>query len=86
MIPRWFLAGLVLALPILLVTFAVVMGGFALVQALGDQAGARALLWVAAAALLALIVDLVLLVAVLGIAALGDAPERERDDRPRDSS
>jgi hypothetical protein len=86
MIPRWLLAGLVLALPILLVTFAVVMGGFALVQALGDQAGARALLWVAMAALLALVVDLVLLVALLGIAALGESPDHERDDAPRDSS
>jgi hypothetical protein len=76
MIPRWFLTTLVFALPVLVVTFAVVLGAAALAGGLGDAAGSRGLLWLAMAALVLLVIDVVLLVAALGIRAL----EAERDE------
>ena len=77
MIPRWFLAGLVLALPVLIVTFAVVMGASALAGGLGDAAGSRGLFWFAIAALILLIINILLLLAVLGIRAVNESRERE---------
>jgi hypothetical protein len=76
MIPRWFLTTLVFALPVLVVTFAVVLGAAALAGGLGDAAGSRGLFWCAIAALVLLVIDVVLLVAVLGIRAL----EADRDE------
>jgi hypothetical protein len=75
MIPRWFLTTLVLALPVLIVTFGVVLGAAALAGGLGDAAGSRGLLWFAMATLMLLVIDVVLLVAVLGIRALEDEGE-----------
>ena len=77
MIPRWFLAGLVFALPILLVTFAVVLGASALAGGLGDVAGSRGLFWFAMAALILLVIDILLLLAVLGIRAVNESRDRE---------
>ena len=77
MIPRWFLAGLVLALPVLIVTFAVVMGASALAGGLGDAAGSRGLFWFAIVALILLVIDILLLLAVLGIRAVNNSRERE---------
>ena len=54
MIPRWFLTTLVFALPILAVTFGVVLGASALTSTLGDAAGAYGLFWCAMAALIGL--------------------------------
>jgi hypothetical protein len=76
MIPRWFLTALVFALPVLVVTFAVALGAAALAGGLGDAAGSRGLLWFAIAALVVLVIDVVLLVAALGIRAL----EADRDE------
>jgi hypothetical protein len=79
MIPRWFLYTLVFALPILVVTFGVVLGASALAQGLGDVAGSRGLFWVAMAALVLLVIDAVLLLAALGLRALEAPHDEERD-------
>ncbi|MBC8870580.1 MAG: hypothetical protein H8E44_14250 [Planctomycetes bacterium] len=76
MIPRRILTVLVFSLPVLVVAFGVLMGGFILAQATLDAAGAKVLRWVAVSALMLTIADVVLLVGALGINALGD-----RDDR-----
>jgi hypothetical protein len=72
-IPRQFLRILVLAMPILVVAFAVVMGGSSLIQATGDALAARVMRWVAAAVLVLAVTDLLLLVTVLGLKALEEA-------------
>ena len=81
MVPRCFLLGLVFALPILVVTFGVVLGASALAQAVGDAAGSRGLFWVAMAALIALVIDALLLLGALGVRALGDRAPGEQADR-----
>ncbi len=80
MVPRRILVLLVYGLPILIVAFAVLMGGGMLAQALGDTVGARVLQWVAVACLMLIVTDLVLLVGALGINSLVKAEE------PRDES
>ena len=81
MIPRPLLVALVFSLPILVVTFAVILGAARLAGALGDAPAAKALLWVAMGALIVLVIDVLLLVGALGIQALGpDSP----DDEPRE--
>ncbi len=87
MIPRRLLAVLVLTLPILVVAFAVVMGGQALAQATGDASGARGLFWVGMSCLMLLVVDLLLLVMALGINAMdqrdaGSPAVRRETDEP----
>ena len=79
MIPRWFLATLVFALPILVVTFGVVLGSSALASGLGDTAGSHGLFWVAMVALVLLVIDVVLMLMVLGLRAL----DERRDDNQR---
>jgi hypothetical protein len=79
MIPRFFLATLVFALPVLIVVFAVVIGASLLTQALGDVAGARMLFWAAMTALILLVIDALLLLAALGLRAL-DAHSDQTDD------
>ena len=77
MIPRRLLATLVFGLPVLVVSFAVIACGALLAQGLGDTAGSRGLLWVAIGALLALVIDVVLLVGVLGLMALDQPHDRD---------
>ena len=77
MIPRWMLTTLVFALPILSVTFGVLIGASALSQALGDAAGSRGLFWVSMAAVILLVIDALLLVGALGIRAM---EERDHED------
>jgi hypothetical protein len=72
--PRTLLAVLVLALPVLIVVFGVLMGASSLARAVGDAAGGRVLGWVAATALVLLVVDVLLLLIVLGIRALDETP------------
>jgi hypothetical protein len=67
---------LVLALPVLIVAFAVLMGGCGLAQGLGDPGGAAALRWIAVACLLLLVMDALLLLLALGLSAI-----EERDRR-----
>jgi hypothetical protein len=83
-VPRRLLFALVVALPVLVVAFAVVMGGQALARATGDTVGSSVLFYVAMAALMLLVVDLVLVVAVLGVNALGQ--QAPPDDEPREDS
>lgn len=75
MIPRSILAILVFALPLLVVAFAVVLGGAALAQATLDLAGAQVLRWIAMSVLMLAVLDLILLVGVLGFNALADPKE-----------
>ena len=75
-IPRPLLASLVFALPLLVVAFAVVLGGAALAQATLDLVGAQVLRWIAMSVLMLAVVDLILLVGVLGIHALADPKDR----------
>ncbi len=79
MIPRSVIVALVFALPLLVVAFAVVMGGYALTLATGDSGGAHGLWWVAMSCLMLICVDVLLLVGVLGARSLG-APDGRRDD------
>jgi hypothetical protein len=78
-VPRPLLITLVFALPLLVVSFAVVMGGYALAHATGDNAAAGVLWWVAMGCLILVCIDLILLVGILGAKAL--APPDRRQDR-----
>jgi hypothetical protein len=80
MIPRWFLTTLVFALPILAIIFGVVLGASLLTSALGDAAGSYGLFWFAMVALIVLVIDALLLLALLGIRAL----DERRDDDGRE--
>ena len=77
MIPRHYLAVLVLALPVVVVTFAVLAGASFLASGLGDVPGARGLRWVAIGSLIVLVIDALLLLAALGIRAVQEEDERE---------
>ena len=66
---------LVYALPLLVVTFAVLMGAQSLSAATGDATGALLLGRVATGTLVLLIVDVVLLVGWLGMRALAEDRE-----------
>lgn len=79
MVPSTFLKTLVYGLPVLVVSFSVLMGGYALAHATKDSAGAAVLWWVAMACLMLICVDIVLLVGTLGANALGP-PEGRRDE------
>jgi len=68
---RRILIVLVFSLPLLVVSFAVLMGGYALVEATGDQTAALVLFWVAMSCLVVLAINLVLLAGVLGVYVLG---------------
>jgi hypothetical protein len=79
-IPRPVLTILVFALPLLVVAFSVLMGGSALASATEDMSGAQALRWVAIGVLMLTVVDIVLLVGVLGLNALGHGDDRSDSD------
>lgn len=55
---------------VLLVAFAVLVGGYALAHATSDSAGAVVLWWAAMGCLMLFITTVLLLVGVLGVAAL----------------
>ncbi len=78
MVPKRFLSILVFGLPVLVVLFAVSVGGHALATEVSDSAGARGLWWVAIGVLVLLLSDLILLVGVLGIRALGGDADDNR--------
>jgi hypothetical protein len=77
MIPRPLLTILVLAIPVLGLTFGAGLGGSALAGALGDAAGAYGLFWLGMIALLILVIDAILLLVILGLRALD---ERDGDN------
>lgn len=78
MIPRRYLVVPVLALPVLVVTFAVLAGATFLAAALGDATGAAALKWVAFGSLIVLVIDAILLLALLGIRAVQEGEDQTR--------
>lgn len=78
MIPTRLLTILVFALPPIVVAFAIVMGSHGLFTASGDADAATATRWVGGAILMLLALDLILLVAVLGIRQL--AADQEHED------
>ena len=67
---RKVLISLVVALPLLLVSFAVVMGFYAIVQAGKDETASRVLWWIAMSILMVTVTDLVALIGVLGLRAI----------------
>lgn len=71
---------LVAALPVLIVAFAVLMGGESLARATADAVSARVLFWVAMGALMLLVVDVVLLVGALGINAVAQREPPEETE------
>ena len=82
MIPKSLQTVLVFALPVLVTTFAVLMGGAALARATAsDPTAGNVLQWVAAAIGLLAVIDLVLLVGVLGLQSLqSDSRPPHRDE------
>lgn len=78
MIPRRYLVVPVLALPVLVVTFAVLAGATFLAAALGDAPGAAALKWVALGSLIVLVIDAIVLLALLGIRAVQEDEDQTR--------
>jgi len=76
-VPRPVLTILVYALPLLIVVFGVLMGGFALAHGTGDQPAASVLWWVAMGCLMLVVTDLILLVGVLGIGSLSRPDHRQ---------
>lgn len=83
MIPRLAFQILVGALVLLIVAFAVLMGGYALAQATGDATAAAVLWWVAIGCLLLTAVDLILLVGALGVAMITPPPPRPSAEHDR---
>jgi hypothetical protein len=75
LVPRRILIVLVLTLPVLVVAFAVVMGGWGLALGMGDPGGAMALRWIAMTCLLLLVMDGVLLLMALGLNAIDERRE-----------
>ncbi len=67
---RRILLALVFAQFVLLVTLAVVLGGYVLATAVGDTLGPMVLWWIAMACLMLVVMDVLLLAGVLGIAAI----------------
>ncbi len=69
---------LVFAQFVLLVAFLVLVGGYTLASATNDAIGATVLWWIAMGCLMAVVVDVLLLVGVLGISALLYLDQREQ--------
>ncbi len=74
MIPgfRTFLTLLVYGFAVFLVSFAVLISGGVLAHKLGEPGAGEVLMWIAAGVSLLLVVNILLLVAVLGIGQLSD--------------
>jgi hypothetical protein len=82
-VPRFVLPVLLGTFAVLIVTFGVLMGGYAIAATVGDQFGATVLGWATAACLIVLVVDSLLLLGTLGVIQLQrptDAPERDNQD------
>jgi predicted exporter len=79
-IPRSILKTLVFALPLLICTFAVVLGVSTLTQAMQDEVGARVLRWISVGVLVLAVIDMLLLLGVLGLQALNDDHHGSRDE------
>jgi hypothetical protein len=73
---RRLLLVLVFALFVLLVSFAVLVGGYALADVTDDAPGAKVLWWTAMGCLMLIVMDVLLLVGVLGVSALIPSDQR----------
>lgn len=80
MVPRKLISILVIGLPVLATTLAVLLGVFLVVDGLGDRGGALLVRGFAIAGLVALIVDVLLLVGALGINHLDQTRELDEHD------
>ena len=78
---RRLLLSLVFSLFVLLVAFAVVVGGYALTTATNDSPGAAVLWWIAMGCLMLIVTDVLLLVGVLGVSSLVETEPPE--NRPQ---
>lgn len=76
MLPRWCLTTLAFALPLLAITFGVLLGAAELIAALGDTNGAYAVRCLAIADLLILVIDAICLLTVLGLAAVAERSDQ----------
>ncbi|MDG2380233.1 MAG: hypothetical protein P8N76_01025 [Pirellulaceae bacterium] len=74
-----FVTFLVVALPVLVVAFAVLMGGYALSVVAQDAAGARVLWWVAMVCIMLLVMNVILLVGLLGFEHLRRSSQQKTD-------
>lgn len=79
-----FVTFLVVALPVLVVAFAVVMGGYALSIVAQDLTGARVLWWVAMVCIMLLVMNVILLVGLLGFEHLRRSSQQEMDSDQQD--
>jgi len=70
---------LVFGLPVLVVLFAVLMGGAAVADLFQDPVGAKALRWIAVASLMLLLVDAIFLVGLLGFDAIRRREDSEQE-------
>ena len=87
MIARWILPILLALFTVLIVSFAVLMAGYGIAEAVGDAAGAGALRWIAITCLVILAVTSTLLLGTLGLLEVNRSfsdpnPPAERDDPP----
>jgi hypothetical protein len=71
-VPKKLLQILVFALPLSVVSLAVILGGSVIARGMGDDFGARVLAWIAGAILMLIVADMFLLMTVLGLKALAD--------------
>jgi len=80
-VPHRVLVILVYALPVLVVSLAVLMGGHALLNAANESPaiGSTVFLWVGISCLIFLIIDIVLLVGALGINAIAAGNEQSEN-------
>ena len=74
--PRRFIFPLLVAAILLPITVCVVTGVAALLGGMGDESGAAALRWIALAGGIVWVIDLVFLVLLLAVWALGSGPDR----------
>jgi len=82
-VSRRLLMVLVYAMPVLIIAFAVVMGGQSLAAAVEDTTGALVLRWIGAVCMMLLAVDVTLLMGVLGLEALNNSQDRSDEDESR---
>ncbi len=83
---RWQLVILVYGLIVLVVTFAVLCGASQLSAAIGDGQGAALLGRIAAACLILLVIDVLLLVGILSCKALDEVAEKPNETANRDDN
>jgi len=72
MLPRWCLTTLAFGLPLLAISFGVLLGAAELLKALGDVRGAYGLRCLAIVDLLLLVIDAICLLTILGLRAAAD--------------